>query len=291
MAAKNAAKPRPNKNSDGQNKQPTPTMSHDIHISPGAPQAPPAPPGAPQPGHTNPMTHPAHPAIQSSMGTGPQPGTAPAGPTGAPKDQRQVQERIQFKDLPAPAQAQVEQQQGIDPYAPLKMVQQETTGAVQGGASTGPIPNMLAGPYVPPGVEAFPDDFAHLSTLMGQGFAPGATGQEHEYAQNAHALAKAKIEHAFSQAQQGTGQEQAQPYAQAPAPQPGAAPPGVSLAPGIPTGPPMGSSMGQGPEPGNMGIAPQPGNASAMPTQPGAPGGIPPALIAALLAKHKPQRP
>jgi len=265
MAAKNASKPRQNKNSDGQNKRPKPTMSHDISITPGEPPESPPPPGAPQPGATNPMTHPNHPAMQSSLA----PGTAPPGPTKGPQDNRQVQERIQFKDLNPAEQSQVAQQQGINPYAPLQMVQQGVEGALQQGPSSGPIPNMLSGPYVPPGVESFPDDMAHLTTLMGQGYAPGASAQEHEYGQNAHAMARAKINAAMAQAQRGAGAPTMAPPAAPPAPP--AAPPGVTLAPGIPQ---MGSSM-----------APQP------PQAPGAPGGVPPELIAALMAQHKKQRP
>lgn len=286
-----ASKPRPNKNSSGANKQPT--MSRTIHAEPGQPpEAPPAP-GAPPPGTSNPMTHPAHPGMQSSMGTGPQPGTAPAGPTGKPADQRQVRETIQFKDLPPPSQAQVEQQQGIDPYAPLKMVQQETQGAIQQGPSQGSIPNELAGPFVPPEVSSFPDDFSHLSTLMQQGFAPGATNQEHEFAANAHAIANAKLNHAFSQAQQGAGQVSPMqpPTAAPPAPPQGQ----VGLAPGIPTGGPgqpppdmAAPPMGAPPMQSDMGTQPgaAPGGPTAPPTAPGAPGGIPPELLHAIIQKH-----
>lgn len=253
-----AKRPRPNKNSDGQDKKPVPTMSHDISISPGKPQPAPAPPpvpGMPPPGTTNPMTHPMHPAMQSALGTqAPAPGSPPAGPTEAPQDQRQVQERIQFKDLPAPAQNQVEQQQGIDPYAPVHMAQSGMQDALAQGPSAGPIPNEMTGPFLPPDTQNFPDDFAHLQTLMKQGFAPGASHQEHEFALNAHALHKA-----LGAAQQGTG---------AP-PSPMAAPP--MAPPGAP-GPGLGSALGTPPAP---------------PQAPGAPGGIPPELIAALLAQHK----
>jgi hypothetical protein len=260
MAAKNTAKPRPNKNSDGQNKRPQPTMSHDIHISPGKPAEPPTPPGAPQPGASNPMTHPAAPGMQSTLGTLQPP---------PDKDQRQVQERIQFKDLSPVEQSQTAIQQGLDPYAPIKMVQAGVNNALQQGPSTSPVPHMLTGPYVPPGVEGFPDDMAHLSTLMSQGFAPGASGQEHEFAQNAHAMAMAKLDHAMQSAQQGVGQQQAQPYAPQSAPAPM----------GQPTGPPMGSSM-QSPVSAVMPMG-------MPPIAPGAPGGIPPAMIAAMLARHK----
>jgi hypothetical protein len=277
MAVKNAKKPRPNKNSNGQDKRPVPTMSHDIHVSPGEPPAAPAPPGAPPPGHVNPMTHPEHPAMGSSLG---QP-AAPAGP--------QIQERIQYKDLNPSEQSQAVGALGIDPYAPMKQAQQGVDAALQQGASTGPIPNMLAGPYVPPGVEAFPDDMAHLTKLMGQGFAPGSSPQEHELGLNAHAMARAKIEQAIA-AGQNNAPPTATPYAPAPPPSPAAPPAGMTtLAPGVPTG--LGSSLG-GAQPPAGGMSPgapptAPGSPPGPPVAPGAPGGIPPELIAALLAKHK----
>ena len=318
--------PRPNKNSDGMPKQPS--YTHTIHIDPAKPeppQAPTPPPGAPAPGTTNPMTHPAHPSMQSSLGAAAQQGpkisgTLPeqgnANPTGNPlgnltptptQDQRQVREQIQFKDMSPPEQAQTSEQQGLDPYAPLKMVQQGAIGALQAGPSTGPLPNMLAGPYVPPGIEAFPDDFAHLSTLMKQGYAPGSSPQEHEFAQNAHAMVRAKIDNAFSQSQNGVGQEQAQPYAPSPTPgAPSGEPTNVGFAAGVPEsaagvpsasgtagpmptpGPQLGSSMGAGaaPPPG-AGAPPMPGPGAAPPMAGGAP---PPALIAALLAAHRGKR-
>jgi hypothetical protein len=248
-----AARPRPNKNKDGQDKKPVPTMHRDISISPAKPEPAPAPPpapGAPAPGATNPLTHPNHPVMQSQLGTQtPQPGTPPMGPSAAPGDQRQVQERIQFKDLPAPAQNQVEQQQGIDPYAPIHMAQQSMQGALAQGPSSGPVPNQMAGPFLPPDTQSFPDDMAHLTTLMQQGMAPGSSDQEHQYALNAHAL-----HNAFSQAQQGAGAPAAMP-------------------PMSPQAPPAPGAM-----PTGLGTPPQ---------APGAPGGIPPELIAALLAQHK----
>lgn len=319
------AKPRPNKNSNGVNK--APTMTRTINSEPAKPQPAPTPPpapGMPPPGTANPMTHPAHPQMQSAMGTqapGPKPGFGPPGPTSAPQDQRQTRETIQFKDLPPPSQAQVEQQQGIDPYAPLKMVQQETQGAIQGGPSTGSIPNELAGPFVPPGVESFPDDFSHLNTLMQQGFAPGASNQEHEFAANSHAIANAKIHHAFAQGQQGAGQVSpmqppgpAMPMQNAPqvglspgiptggpgmpppdmnappgGPPPGGPPPGPTASPlGLPMGPPPGGPPAGPPMASDMGTAPgqAPGGPAAPPMAPGAPGGLPPELLHAIMQKH-----
>lgn len=305
-----AARPRPNKTSDGTPKVPQPTMTHQIDISP-APEpkpapviAPPPPPGAPQPGRVNPMTHPAHPALQSNIAPGAPgaasapapppapgaPGAQPGQPTGQPaspldtlhppvtKNDRQVQERIMFKDLPPVGQAQTMQQQGIDPYAMFELGQQKVGEALQQGPTSGPIPNALTGPGIPQGqnLESFPDDMAHLTTLMSQGYAPGASNQEHGFAMNAHAMANAKIQKAFSDAQQGTGAVENQPLA----------PPGPQAPDVNPFGPPLGglapgAPPAMGPPPG--GIMP-PG---VPPTQPGAPGGIPPAIIAALLAKGK----
>jgi hypothetical protein len=300
---------RPGKNSDGQAKQPS--YTHTIHVDPAKPPAPAAPPplipppGAPAPGTSNPLTHPAHPSMQSSLGAPTDP-NAPqktsavfpeqgnANPTGNPlgqltpqpsQDMRQVREQIQFKDMSPPEQAQTASQQGLDPYAPLKMVQQGVVGALGAGPSTGPVPNMLAGPYVPPGIESFPDDFAHLSTLMKQGYAPGASPQEHEFGQNANAMARAKIDQAFSQAHQGgVGAENAQPYAPQ---QAQGAPPvdsqNVGFAPGIPeqSGAPSvagapsaagfaGPGAGNAPPPG----APPAGPPPMGPPPPG-PGGVP----------------
>ena len=323
MVLKNTPKPRPNKNSDGLQKQPS--MTHSISLTPAPPAKPPTAlptPGAPQPGTSNPMTHPAHPTIQSSLGTAPaaggglapqQQGTANTNPTGNPlgqltpqptQDQRQVRENIQFKDMNPAMQSQTAQQQGLDPYAPLKMVQQGVQGALQQGPSTGPMPNMLAGPYVPPGIEAFPDDMAHLTTLMGQGYAPGASGQEHEFGMNAHAIASAKIQQALEHAQQGVGQEQAQPTAPPPPQAPGAGPGQVTYAPGIPEGQngpgagagqamaQMASTMGT---PGGAPPQAPPGPGAAMaPPGPGGPpplGAVPPALIAAMMAQAKAKRP
>lgn len=299
--------PRPGKNSDGVTKQPS--YTHTISIDPAKPQppaAPPPPPGAPQPGTSNPLTHPAHPSMQSSLGAqpadGPQktsavyPEQGNNNPTGSPlgkltpqptQDLRQVRENIQFKDMSPPEQAQAATQQGLDPYAPLKMVQQGVVGALGAGPSTGPIPNELAGPYVPPGIEGFPDDFVHLSTLMRQGYAPGASPQEHEFGQNAHAMARARIDQAMSSAQNGVGTENAQPPA---APQPPGPAASVGFAAGVPGAPPAGPPM---PGPGGV-PAPQLGSAMQSPMGAPAPGQgappVPPSLIAALLAKGRGKR-
>lgn len=275
MTAKNAARPRPSKNADGQDKKPQPTMSHSIDIQPGEkPEAPPTP-GAQLPGHVNPMTHPNHPTMQSNITAGhPLPGTPPAGPTGAPTDQRQVRENIQFKDMPPVGQNQAMQQQGIDPYAMFEMGQQKINQAVQQGPSAGPVPNAMTGPGIPSdqGIESFPDDMAHLTTLMGQGYAPGASAQEHGTAMNAHALARAKIMDAMHAAQTGAGAPQGPP------------PPSGPVLPQTPSPPQFGP-----PGPSAFGPPPGPPGAMAPPIPPpqaaGAPGGIPPELIAALLKK------
>lgn len=177
--------PRPKKNSDGQDKKPNPADM--------------APPRAPHPpGAVNPMTHPNHPGMAPVA-----PPTAPHDPkaTGAPGDQRQVQERINFRDMPPPMQQQMEAQQGLDPDAPLKMLQSNVTGSVAQGPSQGMVPNTLQGPGVPPGLESFPDDMAHLHTLMQQGLGPGASSQEHALGQNAHAIARAHMDQAEQNAQ------------------------------------------------------------------------------------------
>lgn len=266
MAAKNAKKPRPNKNSDGQDKKPSVTRT--VHNDPGKPPEAPQPPGAPPPGTVNPATHPNLSASQQSP------------PGGQLPTQRQKRETVQFKDLNPTLQSQYAEKMGLDPFAPVRQVQDGVNGALQGGPTQGPIPNMLAGPNVPEGVESFPDDFAALTTLMRQGYAPGASGQEHEFAQNAESMARARVE-AFENAQEGTGAPAA-PMAAPPSPM-GAAPappPQAGLAPGIPPAPEM--AQGMPPEmSSSMGAPPQ---------QPGAPGGIPPAAIAALLAEAKRKR-
>jgi hypothetical protein len=318
---------------------PKPTLTHTIHIEPApapAPQKPlplppPPPPPAPLgPGHVNPLTHPLHPQIQSSLGTaappspqqdqqqaqqqaGPPstpagapllPGTGIAGPTDAPKDTRQIREQFQFKDMPAAGQNQAMQQQGIDPYAPVHIAQNFTDQALQKGPAQGPVPNELTGPYLPPDVANFPDDFAHLNTLMSQGMAPGASGQEHMLGLNAHSMAKAKISQAFSDAQNQASATPAVPPSgppvdaggqNTPLPYPSAAgaqgpPPGPPMPPAPPGQPPP---MSGPPMPPPGVVAPPVGppmqsGLGAPPAAPGAPGGIPPALIAALLAKKKP---
>lgn len=233
MAAKNAKRPRPNKNSDGQDKRPS--MTHDIHIKPGEAPQPPAPPGAPPAGATNPMTHPAAPAMASSLGNIQPPPT---------QNNRQVQERITFKDLDPALKSQVAQQQGLDPYAAVKQAQDSVNGALS-QPTGGPIPNQLSGPFIPPELSSFPDDMAHLSRLIGQGYAPGASAQEHEYGMNADAMARAKLNAAFAGAQ-----NEAPPTPPAP-PMPPTAPAPAQPAPGMPAaaGPQMQSGMVPPPPP------------------------------------------
>lgn len=256
MVAKNAKRPRPNKNSNGQDKKPQPSSTRTLTSSPGKPPEAPPPPGAPLEGHTNPLTHPQHPAMSASPAVAGAPGGEPA---------KQIQERIQFKDMPPAAQNQSLQQMGLDPYAMANMAQQQVSSAQP---TSGPIPSSLSGPGIPQelGVESFPDDMAHLTTLMQQGYAPGASAQEHAYGQNAHSMARAQLAHAFSQAQEGAGQPTQQPVAP---PVLGMGPPGTAPAP---PGPPMQSALG------------------APPQDPNAPGGIPPELIAALMQQDKKKR-
>lgn len=290
MALQNTPRPRPNKNAEGTNRKPSTTITSEHSSSPAPPSAPP-PPGQPAPGHVNPMTHPQHPSMQSSLGMQGQPPGQNGDNLAQDPTQRQVRQTIAFKDMSPVEQSQTSQQLGLDPYAPLKMVQQQTQQAVGEGPSNGPIPNELAGPFTPPGVESFPDDFAHLATLMRQGYAPGSSPQEHELAQNAHAMMRQK---AFANAQQGTG------VPQPPQPEPPAfgqqGPPQqmgpVSIAPGVMQGgPPLDSSMGGGggapPAGPPMGAPPMGApTGGGMPPSPGA--AIAPALLAAALAKRKP---
>lgn len=273
-------KPRPGKNSDGQKRKP---------------EAAPTPRPQQPPGAVNPMTHANHPSQQ--------PPAAPMGAhdpkaTGKPSDQRQVQERINLRDVPPPLQGQLLQQQGVDPNAPTQQLQSQLGQTMAQGPSQGPIPNEFNGPNVPPGVQSFPDDMAHLHTLMQQGFGPGASPQEHELAQNARAIAAAHTQAAETQAQDGAlyaqrtqelGQHihQLGQMGQLPAPQdvaahvasmgapaggmPGTPPAMAPPAPGLPPGPPM---------------PPQLGSDMAGPP-PQQPGGIPPELIAALMQDAK----
>ena len=325
---------RPNQNKNGQAKQPS--ANPDGQARPGAGQTVPG---------VNPMTHPQHPLMQSppgapDMGTGPMgatlSGAVPipgANPTGNPlgnitpsptQDVRQMRTNINFKDLPPIGQGQVQQQQGLDPYMPLQMLQQQATQAAGQGPSNGPVPNTLMGPFTPPGVENFPDDMAHLTTLMQQGMGPGAAPHEAAMGQNAAALAHAKL--ASAAAQNDQSGPIAHPGAPIAPPNPPMAPPGPP--PGSNAMPPASSGYGAPqPAPGSSpmpGTQPMPQQSPPIPTPqgpqgqnqpdggagPGAPVpapapapsasptpapegqvspdgfGIHPALIAQLLAKH-----
>lgn len=159
---------RPQKNSDGQKKQPSANPNGEAR--PGAPgQAPSTAPHAALP--------------------------------------QQLQLRINYRDLAAADQAQVAQKQlGVDPYAQQKVSQQNATQAQQLGAAGdphGPVPNTLQDGSIPEqaGVGAFPHDFAALMQLMQRGYSPGSNPAEHAMAQNAHAIARAQERMAVESAQ------------------------------------------------------------------------------------------
>lgn len=164
------------------------------------------------------------------------------------QDTRQVRHNINFKDMPPVGQNALLEQQGVDLDAPRKMLEQGANQAVAEGPGQGPVPNALVGPGVPPGVESLPQDIVALQEMMKKGYAPGANPAETGLAQNADSMLKAQAAMAQSQ----------------------------SLAPGGP--PPVGAPPSPlAPSP-DMGVGPTP----EAPTTPGAPGGIPPELIAAL---------
>lgn len=143
---------------------------------------------------------------------------APAGATGTPATagsalgaagiQGQSRQLISFKDLPPLGQFQAQEQQGLDPSAAITGVQSQLQSTMAQGPSQGPMPNSFDGPMVPPGVQSFPDDMAHLHSLMQQGMGPGSTPQEHELAQNASAIARAHAQQSEANAQ-NDGQYQA----------------------------------------------------------------------------------
>jgi hypothetical protein len=302
--------PRPAKNSDGQTKKP---------------QAPPAPVSSP-PGNVNPKTLPGAPGVMPAPApVDPAGGTvapAPTGPGAAPfkgtvtapeqnpnatgnplgnltptptNDQRQVREQIAFKDMSPVEQAQTSQQQGLNPYMPLQMVQQQLQSSMAQGPSQGPVPTSLDGPFVPPGVQNFPDDMAHLHALMQQGMGPGSSPQEHEAGLNAHAIAKASINHAMASAQNDAGHAGATAAlgglihhlgstGQLPPPQDvaahvaglqaGGGPPNL-MSSVIPPGYPQpANAPGMNPMPGSMPLPP-PGNPPAGPPGPPPPAGPP----------------
>lgn len=304
-AKKHTPPPRPGKNSDGQAKQPS------------NPPAPPAPQGAPG---VNPMTHSSAPGVQPLA-----PQESPTDPSGG-AIQKQSRQSIGFKDMPPPMQMQAEAQQGMDPMAPLKMLQSNVANTVGQGESQGPVPNMLTGPGVPDGLENFPSDLAHLHGLMQQGLGPGASPQEHALGQNAQAIARAHAQQAESNAQQSAQYAQhvqqlggmmhnLGSQGQLPAPQDVAAhvaamqvpPPGSVLPPGfelpgfggatVPGQPGPGPQM---PPPGqaDMGAPPAgpPQLGSNMTPPPAMPpttpdGGIPPGILDALRKRAKGGKP
>lgn len=310
--AKKPSPPRPGKNSNDTKKKPGSNQ-------PQAPQGPPVH----APGNVNPMTHPGHPALQSSAGAPP----APHDPaqTGKPGDQRQVQERINFRDLQPLDQGQMMEQQGIDPYAGLKMVQGNVDQSLAQPPSSGPVPNSLVGPMVPPGVENFPDDMAHLHSLMQQGLGPGSSHQEHQMGLNAAAIARARTAAAEAQASAGQAHQQnvahlgnllhtmgqqgtlphpdevaahvagLQGQMQGPYAGPSDTPPGPSDPAGGPYGPdsappapPMGPMAPQSAPSGPPGPPQMASSAGGPPTTPD--GQIPPQVIADLLKKKRPPR-
>lgn len=308
---------RPGKNTNGQSKGKSANPD-------GGPRPQLAPSG--NPAGVNPMTHPMHPDMQAQTanaagGIKQSQDVAEAGgnPSGNPlgnitptptQDVRQVRENVNFHDLTPIEQSQTAEQQGMNPYLPLQMLQQQATQAAGAGASHGPVPNTLMGPFTPPGVESFPDDMAHLTQLMQQGYAPGSTPQEHALAQNAHAIGRARLAAGQGQADQ-TSQAPVQQGMQMPgaapnAPAPMAAPPAQlpMLPPGTPQPPqgmspmPGGMPMPQGPPqapplaPGGAPMPPQGGPPMPSAAGPQGPpqGGPPPELMQQILAaaqRHK----
>lgn len=231
--AKKTPPPRPDKNSDGQDAQPAP---QDMPQIPG--QAPSlVPPGAAPPmaqiaAQHAAMTQPPMPAAGPPQGAAPG-GAGPAPGGGMPPGQaapvpgaaqginpsqwqhNQVREGINFKDLPPMAQAQAQEQEGINPAVPLQMIQGQLQssmtepGGPQGPPQgTSPVPGSFIGPMVPPGVENFPHDMAALTQVMQRGYAPGADSAEHGMAQNAHSMARAAEAQAQNQASQANQHDQ-----------------------------------------------------------------------------------
>ncbi len=310
---------RPSQNTSGQAKKPSANPD-------GGPRPQLTPTAA---GAVNPMTHPQHPDVQAAAANaggvkqsqllaeqGGNPSGNPLGnisPTPT-SDVRQVRENVNFHDLSPIEQSQTAEQQGMNPYLPLQMLQQQAQGAAQQGPSGGPVPNTLMGPFTPPGVESFPDDMAHLTTLMQQGYAPGSSPQEHALAQNAHAIARARDAAAQAQADQTSQQHLQMPSPQlAPSAGPTPSPAGVAASVGpasyaIPPGAPQ-APAGMSPMPGGMPMPQQPAapplapGGAPMPAagappqapmpQPGAApitgpaGAPPPGLIQALMQRHK----
>lgn len=241
-------KPKPGQNKDGAAKKPSANPDGEAKTPQLSPSANPA-------GGVNPMTHPAAPQMTVNAEApiqDPSGARSPLQPTPT-QDTRQVRHNINFKDMPPVGQNELLKQQGVDLDAPRKMLEQGANQAVAEGPGQGPVPNALVGPGVPPGVESLPQDIAALQQMMQQGYAPGSTPQESGLAQNADSLAKAHLAMQQSQAMAPQAPEMQGPAQLAPSPMPGPA----------------------------IGPTPQ------APTTPGAPGGIPPELLAALTEEAK----
>jgi hypothetical protein len=190
---------RPNQNKDGQAKKPSANPDGQAKAAPpsGAPAGPPntAPNGA----------------LKSNLAHPPLPPMT-AGGTGG--DLGMLQTRVNFRDLPPPAQSQVQEQMGIDPYAMLKMGQQQVDQSAmeaQGGnqPANPMMPNALSGPGIDPSAQLdnFPHDANALLQHMQAGYAPGADAFSHAQAQNAHSIARAQ-EVAAQQNAQNAGAHQ-----------------------------------------------------------------------------------
>lgn len=207
--------PRPSKNADGQQKQPSanptggppaapPQAGPPSLVPPGGPPAVPGqaggPPQAPQPGMP-----PGMPGMQPQAPMG---SFAPAEGMGQRSDART---QINYKDMDPMAQAQAKEQAGINPAAGLEMIQGQLQSSMQapggpaGPPQTGPVPPAFIGPMVPPGVENFPHDMAALMQMMQRGYAPGADAAEHQQAMNAHSIARAMEQQTQNQASNNVG--------------------------------------------------------------------------------------
>jgi hypothetical protein len=187
---------------------------------PGPAQAPVAAPQAPPPPDAGPPGGaPGGAPPQAAGPQGPGVSAPPQAPPGAQQginpsqwQNNQVREGINFKDLPPLGQAQAQEQEGINPAAPLQMIQSQLQssladpGGPQGGPQQGPVPASFSGPMVPPGTEGLPSDLVALTQTMQRGMAPGSSNAEHQTALNAHAMAKATVQatqnHAANMAKQ-----------------------------------------------------------------------------------------
>lgn len=173
------------KNADGAAKKAALNPTGGAAAAPGVGQAPNlVPPGAP-------------PMPPQGMPPGAPAGPDPSGGMLGGPPMQQVRSTINFRDMPPMDQMQAMQHQGIDPAAPLKMMQGQLQSSLQQPQDPGnPIPNAFAGPGVPPGNENFPHDFAALLQTMQHGYSPGADAGSHAMAQNAHSMIKAHMDQA-----------------------------------------------------------------------------------------------